>query len=206
MAKEEELNVIIQPPPEIAKIAIDLSKSLAGSYQTNFVLDGQNTFPHITIYQARFPEKNFDAINFNLKVIAQRMSPFQLSLNKFSTYKGYILWNCDLTNELSHLINSVVYQLNPLRNGLIANGLKTLSNLNLGETYDIQNYGSLVVGRSIQPHITITKMVNENDSYAVFQNLRPRITKFMVDKMHIGTLGPFGTVTEIIEGYPLGKK
>lgn len=202
MGKEIELNIIILPPHEIRDAAIDLSRKLSESFSTEFKL-GENRIPHITVYQARFPEKNMENLDYNLNVIAKKMSTFEVPLSKFSTFKGYVFWDSDFTNEFSHLSKSVVYQLNPLRENLILDHLKNFSG-NMGEKFDIQNYGSLIVGRSLQPHVTITKMVNESDEYKAFQELRPRIAKFNVNSIFLGRLGPFGTVTEILHEYHFG--
>lgn len=202
MARESELNVVLLPPKEIRDAAIDMSRKLSESFATEFTL-GQNRIPHITVYQARYPEKNLESIEYNLNVIAKKTSPFELPLSKFSTFKGYVFWDSDFTNEFSFLNKSVVYQLNPLRDGLVLEHLRNFSG-SMGERFDIQNYGSLIVGRSLSPHVTISKTVREADALRAFQELRPRIVRFNVTSIFLARLGPFGTVTEILREYPFG--
>lgn len=203
MGNEVELNVVILPDEKVKEIAIDSSRKIRETYQTDFVLDGKTKHPHITIYQARFPEKNIDSIVAYLKTIASRMAPFEVMLGKFFNDRGYIWWNAELTNEFVHLHRSILYQLNPLREGLILRGLQS-GRWEMDETYNIQNYGSLIVGNLFQPHITITHTSNQQDARKIIEEMRPRVAKFIATKIHLGVLGDYRTVTKILEEFPFG--
>ncbi len=203
MANELELNIVILPDEKTKEIAIDLSRKVSETYQTDFVLDGRKKHPHISIYPARFPEKKFDSVVAYLKTIASRMAPFEVALGKFFNHSGFIWWNAELTNEFVHLHRAVLYQLNPLREGLILKAFQS-GKFAMDETYNIQNYGYSLVGNLYQPHVTITHISNQQEARKVVEEMRPRIAKFIATKIAIGTLGDLGTLTEILEEFPFG--
>lgn len=203
MAKEVELNIVLLPEDKIRDVAIDISRKVHDTVETDFILDGKTKFPHITVYQARFPEKNMASISATLKTIAGKITPFEVSLGKFSSFGEFIFWDADVTNELMYLHRSVLYLVNPLREGLILKGLQD-GKWDMGLTYNIQNYGSLLVGSSYQPHITIAHPTHKEDVKKTVVDLRPRVAKFTANKMCIGLLGDYGTVTKILEEYPFG--
>lgn len=200
---ETELNVVILPDDKVRDMAIEMSRKAREIGQTNFILDGRRLFPHITVYQARFPENNVDRIKAYLKTIAERLSPFEVSLGKTSRWNNYIFWDTEATNEFMHLNKSVIYQLNPLRENLVLKGLEG-KKWNMSETYSIQNYGSLLAGKDFTPHITIAAAKTDQDAQRIAQEMRPKIAKFAASKIALGRLGEFGTVTEILEEFPFG--
>lgn len=204
MANEIELNIVVLPDEKTKDIAIDLSRKLSEKFQTNFVLDGKKIHPHMTIYQARYPEKNLDTIRAYLKNIAGRTAPFEVVLGKFSRWRNFVFWDTENTNEIVHLQKSIIYQLNPLREGLIPKGLQN-GKWDMTETYQIQNYGTLLPGSSVAPfHITISNLKQEASVPTALQEMNPRVTKFIVTKIALGILGEYGTVTEILEEFPFG--
>ena len=198
--KETELNIIILPDEKISEMAIDMSRKAREIAPTNFVLDGRKIIPHVTVYQARFPENNIDKISAYLKTVAEKMSPFELAFGKTSHWNNYVFWNTDATNEYMHLNKSVIYQINPLRDNLILKGLDG-KKWNMSETYSIQNYGSLLPGKDYTPHITVTAAKTDQDAQKISQEIRPKIAKFTATKIALGRLGEFGTVTEIMEEF-----
>ncbi len=203
MSEEVELNIVILPDEKTKSTAIETSRKIGNEYPVEFVLNDRTTQPHITVYQARFPEKNLNQIKSNLRNVASKISPFEMTLSKFSDYWSFIFWNSLPTNEFIHLNKSVVYQLNPLRDGLLLSHLKTFRG-NMSEMYSIQNYGSLLPGKDIDPHITVSRLKSEQDSKKVSKSMNPRLSKFLVDRICLGTLGPNGTVTEITDEFRFG--
>jgi len=203
MGNEVELNVVILPEEKIRDVAVDISRKIRETHPTDFVLDGKTKIPHMTVYQARYPERNVDAVRAYLKTVAARTSPFEVALGKFSNWSGYIFWDAEATNEMTHLVKSVVYQLNPMREGLVRKGVQT-GKWDMQQTYEIQNYGTLMVGGSLPPHVTVSKTTNERDGQTVVRELRPRIAKFVAAKIFLGTNGEHGTLTEILEEFPFG--
>ena len=82
------LNVIIRPTDEIAKAAIELSSQIAASVPTYYVLNPDDTLPHLTIYQALFPKKNLSAIKDSLSRIGANSSSFLVSLGPITLSPG----------------------------------------------------------------------------------------------------------------------
>lgn len=203
MASEVELNVVILPDEKVKEVAIDFSRKVREGHQADFVLDGKTNHPHVTIYPARFPQKNVDAAIAYLKTIASRMAPFEVALGKFYNHSGFIWWNAELTNEFVHLHRAVLYQLNPLREDLVLKGFQS-GKFGMDETYNIQNYGYSLVGSLFQPHITISRVSDQQDARRVVEEMRPRVAKFIATKIHLGVQGEHGTLTEILEEFPFG--
>lgn len=205
MNNEIELGVILLPSPQVRDIAIDVSRKLHENFPTDTVLDGKKLHPHITVYQARFPAKSIDRIVAFTKAIVEKVSQFEISLGKFSAWKEFMWWNAEPSNEFDHLSKSVIYQLNPLREGLLLDGLeKGIQNrkFDMSETFSIRNYGSI----THPPHLTITHMQSEQDARSAVEALSPRVAKFAAKEMHLGILGKFGTVTEILDTFPFAAQ
>lgn len=203
MGGEVELNIVVLPDAKTRDSAIETSRGLAQRTRTDFILDGRTRHPHMTLYQARFPERNVEKVAAAVRMIAEKNSPFDVSLSKFSSHEGMVWWNSDATSEVVHLHKSVIYQTNPLREDLTLSAFKGRK-LDMEQTYNLQNYGYTLVNGLFQPHITVSHISGASDAARTVASMNPRVARFVASRLALGRLGEFGTLTEVIGEFPLG--
>ena len=204
MEKSIALNIIYLPDEQTRNKAIELSQKLATELFTEFVLNPQNPLPHITIYQALFPTKNLEKIKEFIKDLSSDIKAFEIEMNGFwvNVVRGFVWWNCVKIDQLVKIHLETLEKLNPLREGLVSEGLKTYPGTD-DDKNDIENYGSLLVGKRYTPHITITGLKNADNDKKVLEILGNQTNSFRAKSISIGYLGNHGTVTEIIESFSL---
>lgn len=206
MSDIEKLNLVILPDKKSNKISIDLSKKLSEKFKTFFILDGVELYPHISLYHVLFPIKNHGKIVEKIKSLAENTKPFNISLNRvtFENFSKVLHWKCELTPELASLHKRLIEDINPLREGVYENYLKDCTE---EEKKNIEKYGYIHALELYDPHITITRFDDREEIKSVLTQLPPSIERmFDVSKIHLGKLGDHGTVTEILEEFPLTEE
>jgi 2'-5' RNA ligase len=211
-AETEGYNVIIIPSKTVGDTAIRLSKRLSRSFDTYFTLDGKTRYPHITIYQSRFPRRNFEALKESIREISATHEPFHVRMSEIvycSDYacRGFVSWLCKYRQDstLVAIQRDVLRRLKPLREGLMPSGVASLDKrrLTANQRSSIKRYGSLVPNLAFPFHITIgrirdvrigTRKANETNE-----------ASFLAENIAIGRLGEHGVVNEILEDFELGS-
>ena len=202
--KSTSLNIVLLPDEKTTEAAIKLSSELSKEVKTNFVLNGIDLIPHLTIYQAQFPNGNKDHVLSEVESIVKDIHPFTTDMGGFSsTPEGNIWWNSVFAEPMATLQAEAINRCNPLRDNLILPGIEKLKDK--GEDYknEIENYGSLWLFKRYLPHISLTAVDPEiiNDA---LQNLNfEKKMSFNSEKIAVGTLGKYGTVTSIIKEFPV---
>jgi len=197
----EMLNAVILPDETVNKEAIKLSQKFIKKFDTYFVLDGNRFYPHITLYQTGFPHKNYGIVVEAIRQIASEAKSFEVAMNGFSlSATTFISWNCVITKELRTLHEKIIVALNPLR-GPPPSFYKGLGFTEL-QIKSIENYGYPAAINLYSPHITITRIKDENQAESVKRELRQHKMSFEIDAIYLGRLGDHGTVTEILEEFP----
>lgn len=202
------LNIAILPGPGIKDLAIGLSQKVAKGFQTEFVLDEQKFMPHATVYQSHFPVRNIEKIKGQIKEVMEGQHPFTVKMEGFSVVLDtFLFWDLEKSESLQRLQNNIVARINHLREGLILPHLATVSGMTEEDISDINMYGSMFVGPSFSPHITITRLSDPKDAESVMKSLGGLNYKamFEVDGLILGYLGPNGTVNGIIETFKFGR-
>lgn len=202
------LNIVFLPDEATREKAIEMSRKVAENLPVEFVL-GQGTIPHITIYQAMFPNKNLGKVKGIIRDLASKMGPFQVEMGQFwvNAVRGFVWWNCLKTDQLSEIHWKFIKETNNLREGLIPDSLKAYRIKGEQDKMEIKNYGALFAGARYTPHLTITALKNPDDEQKAYEILgKEKESLFTVDKISLGSLGPYGTVTGIIEEFPIRLK
>jgi len=171
---------------------------MSSSFETYFTLDGKTAYPHITVYQAKFPNNNLGKLTSELKEILNEIGTIDVKMNGFRNYGEYIFWKCNMSKDLFRLHKTILNRLNPLREGLILDIFKE-GKFNEIESKNIKQYGSMVVDTIYEPHITITRLRNVSDSQKSMNILESGDYKFDVTKISLGYFGPHGTITGIMK-------
>lgn len=204
MEESASLNIVYLPDEQTRNKAIELSQKVASKLSTEFIL-GQGAIPHITIYQAEFPNKNITKVKEAIKEFASQTAPFGIEMGPFwiNAVRNFVWWNCIKTNQLSKIHWGLMKKINPLREGLVPDSLKAYK-VTEQDKMEIENYGALFMGKRYTPHLTVSGLKNPSEEKEAFEVLgMEEHSTFIVDKISLGYLGRFGTVTGIIEEFPL---
>lgn len=201
-----QLNIAIIPSARIQDEAIRLSELLSRNFDTHFALNTQDLFPHITISQARYPERNLGRVIDVVRNTATEFKPFMIRLNPFDVRLGqFVFWNAERTQELVAFHQKVVDGTNPLREGLVIEHVAAMEDLSPEDSSDREKYGALLIGPHYQPHITLTRLKQNTPVSEVARVIgKGKQDQFNVAKIVVGYLGNHGTVNGIIEEVPLG--
>lgn len=210
MDKETEsavqLNIAIIPDSRIQEEAIRLSELVRRNFDTHFVLNTHNLIPHVTISQARYPERNLGRVIDIVRTGISKLKPFEVSLNTFDVrYGQFVFWNAERASNLVAFHQQIVDATNPLREGLVIEHVAAMEGLSPEDVNDRENYGALLIGPHYQPHITLTCLKQNTAVEEIVRVIRKgKRDQFDVAKIVIGYLGNHGTVNGIIEEISLG--
>jgi len=199
--KSIALNIIYLPDEKTRNKAIELSQKLAARLPREYILNPKNPLPHITIYQGLFPIRNQEKVKEAVRQIASQSKPFEITMNEFTVdvVRGFVWWNCLKTSRLAEIHKETLKEANPLREGLIPEVIKAYQ-ASIEEKNEIKKYGSIIN----PPHITISRLKNPDDGEKVLKILgEGEHSVFRVNRIALGRMGDHGTVTEIIESFPL---
>ena len=198
------LNIAIIPDEEAQDLAIEMSRKINEKLGSHFTLNKKDLLPHITVYQAHFPKENAERVKNGVAKAISQIEPLIVDMDGFSiSHETFLFWRCVKSERLLRLQEDVIRQTNHLRNGLILPMLSNVGNVSGEDKFDIQNYGSLLIGPHYDPHITIARIKNKDDGKNSLVLLRKQKLSFEVRELIIGYPGDHGTVNGIIEKIPL---
>lgn len=201
-----QLNVCLLPEPAVYEAAIKMSQAYADYGETSLVLDGTQLFPHITLYSPEFPRHALEEIKVVLAKIAAETKPLKLELDSIATTITHgISLNYKENEEALQLRDLVIAQLNPLREGVIRDKYTDLAAFSEIERTEITHYGYPVKSKYHFPHITLSHYESKQTAAAALvvvpQTNIPVLST--IPALAIGEMGKHGTVTKIIEIFPL---
>lgn len=201
-----QLNIAIIPDPRIREEALRLSELLCRNFDAHFVLNTENLIPHITISQARYPERNLEKVIDIVKENTANLKPFKVNLDTFDVrYGQFVFWNAKRTSSLVGFHQQVVDSTNPLREGLVIEHVAAMEGLSSEDISDRERYGALLIGSRYQPHVTLTRLRQTTPVEEIVRYIgKGKQDQFSVEKIIVGYLGNHGVVNGIIEEIPLG--
>lgn len=200
------IDVAIKPSSEVTSEALRLSKEINQKAGTYFVLDAINYFPHVTLYSAEYPDKNLNEIFKTVNTITTNTPPFTAAFTSSHTHRGYIDISIKKSQELKRLHEHLVNSLNPLRENHLREKYTSpteLANYSSQQQEYIQNYGYSEVLDGFRPHLTITRLKNENLAKVITQKLNFPPESFPVTTIAAYSMGSHGTCTKILKEFPL---
>jgi len=199
--KSKTLNIVINPPKDIIKLAMKTSKKLGGE----FVLDCKDYFPHITLYMSEFPEKNLVKIGKTLKNSLENCKSFKLiDTRKCGGKRGYVYATYMRDKNIASFQKKIVELLNPLRENLIRQkDLDRLQTYTKAERENVKRYGYRLAGRLYNPHLTLTKF--PEDKIIDIKKIRIPDLSFTVNEIGLYYGEEFGTCNDLIAKFNLKK-
>ena len=196
------LNIAILLPDEIVNQSIIMSKKIAKEVGSRFILNSDALIPHITVYQAQYPNKNVNILKKLVQDLSSRKT-FEINLDSVTiSHETFLFWKCEKIEILKELQARAIEVANPLREGLVPAQLAKVTGLNEGDRYDAKTFGELLIGPRYEPHITIARLKRKEDADKAIRILgSSRKVSFKPKALILGHLGEHGTVTEIVKSF-----
>lgn len=205
MKKHQPYDVVLLPPANISQNAINLSLGLARKLPLEFVLDGKNRYPHLTLFQIEVPDHNIEEVKKKLRELFASQRPIISKLLNFSNHGTFIFWDCQVTTELQIMHELVLKTIEPLREKLMVSiVIKSHSSFTKKQKIQLRRFGAIGLLEDYHPHITITRLKHKGDVQMAKAELSGiKITAIQFEQAALGKLSDHGTLTEIIEIYKL---
>jgi hypothetical protein len=194
-------DIVLLPNLLLRDIAISQSQKLAkdedGAY---FVLSEDTCVPHLSLYMVQLKVSDLPKVEDWMRKLAATITPLQLEACRTSQVRGYL----DVEYRGSDLLNAVQMQvvnaLNPIREGMPAKEIERMNAAEGLKRQNFQKYGYPNVGDLFRPHLTFTRLKNEEADF----NLED-ISKFsgVFNKLGVFEVGDHGTCTKEIRPFEL---
>ncbi len=196
------LNTAFTPPKEVSEKAIELSNTVSNSVDTYFVLDGIQFYPHITIYPPEYPEENIPKVLEAMSEISKSFNPINLKYQKLDIVQRSLIVVFERSSQIQEVHEQTVNGLNPLREGHIrdkySNGRMKFSHQQL---QNIEKYGYPAAMSLDDPHLTITRLKDENEAKEILSTIKWDIPEFIIDKIGVYKSGEYGTCRELLREF-----
>jgi len=200
------LNIAVKPSAEVINEIIKLSKSLAKKYKSEFILDGKNFYPHITVYSPMFPKKNLGKIVEKTKNLVNNFFVINFKALKVVSGQGYIGVEFEYTPEIKKFHESVVEKLNSLREEHYKpeyNALDYKMKISNEKIENIIRYGYPGAMALYHPHMTIIRLKDKIIAEKTATEINWKINNFKSDTIVIYKMGEHGTCIEPVKEFKL---
>ncbi|MCK5320453.1 DUF1045 domain-containing protein [Candidatus Parcubacteria bacterium] len=198
------LNIVIKPPIKVIEEIIKLSKSIADEYSHEFILDGKNFYPHITVYSPLYPKKNLKKVINKVGDFANNFRTIDLETKKIKEGQAYIGVEFEYTNDIKKFHELVVEKLNPLREGSykpIYDAADYRMKISEEKKENIAKYGYPNAMTLYRPHMTIIRLKNEAEAKKVASEIDWKIKSFKADAIAVYKMGDHGTCIELVKEF-----
>lgn len=189
------LDIVLLPPPEIWKWAIELSNQLNRDRQPLLQLD-ETHLPHITIVQSFVAVDRLDDLYKALEVIAQETPPLALEVTSMEVDDGTVGFIISHTPQLNHLFAksmraSEIFVVEPDPTAFLLDaGESTLP----GTMNWVKNFRTM---SSYKPHISLSKNLEQIPAI--------ELRAFIADRFAVCHLGNNCTCRAISKEWQLSK-
>lgn len=201
-------DVVILPPPAIRDRAIAVSKRLQ-RFGTKFVLSKHHYLPHISLYHIKIRRGSLPRFLSELKEIVQTISTGNIQLNGYVRVPGFSgYWRARRTQWFQRLQARLVTRMAKYFDWEY--GVKRLWEEKDWWTplmrRNVKKYGSPLVGREYDPHITFTIFANPSTErlVSVHPPKLPRMT-FRATGISVCTIGPAHSCQRIVATIPFRR-
>ena len=198
------LNTVFIPPEEVSEKAIELSKVIGNQADTYFILDGINFYPHITIYPPEYPEENISKVLEVVEKTSGSLNSLKFKFKNIDSGQGYLGVAFEHSEEIQQTHEKIVSALNPLREGRVRDKyVEYYMEFNSGQLQNIEKYGYPGAMDLYNPHLTITRLKDENEAKEILSTIKWDILEFMVNKIGVYKMGEHGTCRELVKEFNL---
>lgn len=203
-----ERNVVLLPEGGSKATFMRWSQLIADQYPTYFTLNPSNKLPHLSVYIGRYPARNEPLILDRVGEIVREQHLVVVSFpGQFSVYNGFIFYDAAVAEnpDLTALHQRLVTALNPLREGLIPDVIKTLKNLPTSQQQALKKYGTPSALETYFPHITITRLINESQAEEAIKLLPNEPMTISFNSLSYTLFTEHGTCPRVLESFPFQR-
>lgn len=199
------LNVLVLPDKDTSCKAVNLSSSIAENIETRFVLDGVELLPHLTLYLTEYPSLVVPEIENVLADLSKENRPISINMKGFSEVSGFIFWDAQMNDELYKIHELTLNALSSFRE--VKDSYIELPGLSVGQRAGLDRYGYALALSEYKPHITLTRLENQEEVEKVLKTLPDVEGEFTVSSLVLAKAGAEGTCpgSGIIRRFELGK-
>lgn len=198
------LNTAFTPPKEVSEKAIELSRAISNKVESYFVLDGIQFHPHITIYPPEYPEENIVKVLETVERITKSIKPIKFKYAGLDANQGYIGVNFKPSPDIQETHELIVSGLNALREGRIREKYNdSQMEFTSSQLENVKRYGHPDTMDLYNPHLTITRLKDENEAEEILSTIKWNIPRFIIDKIGVYKTGEHGTCRELLKEFTL---
>ncbi len=200
-----KINIAFKLPVEVAEKVARLSLEISQKEDAFFTLDNLNFYPHVTIYFLEYPAYNSEKIWEKLEDISKNFSPIKFVADGIKISRGYIGMAASYSPELRHLHEAIVRETNTFRENHPREEYASINSeeISQGKKQNIKLYGHSDVLDLYKPHITITRLKNEEAAQKNAKSIQWEIEDFLIDVVGVFKTGENGTCVEKIKEFKL---
>ncbi len=195
-------DIVILPEASLNDIAISASQRLS-DYDSLMTLNNTDCYAHTSLYMLQLDEDILPKIYEILAGIARSFEPIQLEAYRYDSGRGYIDAEYRRNKQIDDLQEQILEALNPLRAGMREKDKAYMEYATGDVLKNLQKYGYENVGKLFRPHLTLTRLKEDNESalevleeVESFSGLFPRLGIF--------EMGDHGTSIRKIATFDLG--
>lgn len=203
MTKEKyiRLNTVLKPPEKIAEKIIALSQEIGKNQAAEFILDGRNFFPHLTLYSPEYPLNRLNDVVEKVKILAKQMPPIKMEYSGLRSGQGFIVLDFALTPAIKEMHETIVNVLNPLREDHHKEKYDAPDyqmRMSEEQKNNINKYGYADAISLYRPHLSVIRLKDEKIAREICQNISWREKGFIINTLAVYKMGKHGTCTELV--------
>lgn len=201
-----QLNIAYKTPTDVSEAIIDLSQRFNKDPMLYPIIDGVDFYPHVTIYFADFPNRNFEKIIETTKKLVRDIQRQKLIFKELTASRRYIDVEFEKSKSLQQIHETALKAINPFRKGYLREKYKDESYLercNETEKENIVKYGYRNAMSLYRPHITITRFETVLQVKEAMNKIKWDIPEFEVDTLAVYEMGEHGTCKRELESFQL---
>ncbi|MFH1366998.1 MAG: 2'-5' RNA ligase family protein [Patescibacteria group bacterium] len=194
------LNTVLKPPQEIVEKVITLSQEIGKKHAAEFILDGRNFFPHLTLYSPEYPQNRLDDVMEKVNILAEEFPAVNMEYKGLRSGQGFIVLDFALTPAIKKMHETIVKILNPLREGHHKEKYDAPDyqmKMSDEQKNNIIKYGYPDAMGLYHPHLSIIRLKDEKIAREICQNLTWSEKEFTIDTLAVYKMGKHGTCTEL---------
>lgn len=196
-------DIVLLPEASLNDLAIAASQRLL-DFNGLLTLNNTGCYAHTSLYMLQLDGDILPKVNEILARIARSFAPIHLEAYRFDSGRGYIDAEYRRNQLIDDLQEQILQALNPLRAGMREKDKAYMEYATGDVLKNLQKYGYENVGKLFRPHLTLTRLKEDNESalevleeVESFSGLFPRLGIF--------EMGDHGTSIRKIATFNLGE-
>jgi len=156
------VDVVLIPPEEIIRLAIDINKKFSKNVKENYILDAESCTPHITLLMGLVEKAQLPEVSQKLSALAKKFSALNIRITKISTVErvdGRVFSKCviEKNNELQRLHEEILEEMKSVfgYDGAQKEMFFSPPKLNEIPLSGVKGFAKTSASENYKPHITL---------------------------------------------------